>query len=437
MRVLAAGCLVRRAPPAAAPRRMSSATVAVEERPRRARLLSSGAVVVIRLLSIASGLAFVKGYTGALSISEVGRFFYLSTLSYALNALVFVPVDFYMQARLAKEVSIPVHGTVALVWKVLALALVACLALSAPLLWFDKLQWLDLPALYAVAALLYLCTTLRNLLNNRGATIFVSSMLLLESVGRLGAFLAMVLLMGASARVLMVSSALALFVEFLIVLVRARRTLPLAHGTEPLDTAATMVRVAAPLAGSAVCNALQLQTYRVAYPMADVGVSSGIYGVVSNVGAAAMAACASIYQQLQQPQLYQSQGASIGRYVRRAALMSAGVFVVLVVFAPFFVRLLTKDQYVAYSSIIGFGVVQEACNLVMGAYAVLLSLRQRTDVLLKLNLLAASLSVAGCLGVLAWSPGNPYLIGLPIAGSQLLLTLATVAYAARRQLSHP
>ena len=262
-------------------------------------------------------------------------------------------------------------------------------------------------------------------------------MLLLESIGRLAAFLAMAMLIGASARVLMVSSALALLVEFLIILVQARRTLPLSRGFEPLDNARTMVRVAAPLAGSAVCNALQLQTYRVVYPMADVGVSSGIYGVVSNVGAAAMAACASIYQQLQQPHLYQSHGASVGRYVGRAALMSAGVFVVLVVFAPFFVRMLTKEQYVAYSSIIGFGVIQEACNLIMGAYVVLLSLRQRTGVLLKLNLIASALSVAGCFGALAWRPGDPYLIGLPIAGSQLLLTLATVAYASRQQLSRP
>ena len=60
-------------------------------------------VVAIRLLSIAAGLALVKSYTGELSIAEVGRFFYLSTLSYALNALVFVPVDFYMQARLARR----------------------------------------------------------------------------------------------------------------------------------------------------------------------------------------------------------------------------------------------------------------------------------------------------------------------------------------------
>ena len=394
--------------------------------------LSNAAVVAIRLLSIAAGLAFVKAYTGALTIAEVGRFFYLSTLSYAINALVFVPVDYYLQARLARVERIPLPGLASLVTRVLAWGLAACLALGAPLLWLGKLQAADLPVLYAVAALLYLCSTLRNLLNNRNHTVFVSTMLLLESVGRLAAFLGVAAWAGASARGLMASSALALLVELLVILVQVGRVLPLSHEPGALDAAGTIWRVASPLAGSAVCNALQLQTYRVAYPLAGLAEASGVYGVVSNVGGAAMSACASIYQQLQQPALYQSGGASIGRYVSRAAGLGLGVLVVVMAGAPWLVAMLTKERYAAWSAIAGFGVLVEACSLVVGAYTVVLSLEGRTGVLLRFYLVAALLSVGGCLASLAWRPDNPYLVGVVVAGSQVLLTLSLAAYVSRR-----
>lgn len=395
------------------------------------------AAIAIRLLSIAAGLALVKSYTGALSLSEVGRFFYLSTLSYAINALVFVPVDFYMQARLARLDVVPVPGLWHLVSRVLAWGLAACVALGIPLWCLGKLQAADLPVLYAAAALLYLCSTLRNLLNNRGNTVFVSAMLLLEAVGRLVAFLAVAALAGASARGLMVSTAIALLAELAVILAQLRRVLPLSHAPGALDPAGAVVRIAAPLAGSAVCNAVQLQAYRVAYPLAGFSAASGLYGVVANVGGAAMAACASIYQQLQQPQLYQSDGTSLRRYVSRAVLLGLGVLVVVLAAAPLLVGLLTKERYVAYSAIVGFGVVVEACSLVAGAYTVVLSLRGRTDVMLRFYLAAAALSLGGCLAALAWRPDNPYLVGVVVAGSQLLLTLAMAVHVSRRPVPVP
>lgn len=409
-----------------------SASVPLARADRRARFGSSLAVVAIRLLSIGFGLGYVKAYTGALSTAEVGTFFYLSTLSYVLNALIFVPVDFYMQARLARREELPVAAMRKLVLQVLSLAFAACVVLSAPLLWLDKLRLADIPALYAVAALLYLCTTLRGLLNNRGKTVFASSMLLLEAVGRLAAFLAAAAVLGASARTLMVSSAVALAFELLILLWQVRRQLPLTGGTEVLDTSRAILRTVLPMSGSAICNALQLQTYRVAYPLAGLGAVSGIFGVVSNVGTAGMGACASVFSQLYIPQLYQSAGASIRRYVGHALLLSGGVLVVAMAAAPLLVRLLTKQQYQAYALAIGFGVIVEACNLIIGGYVVLLSIEQRTGLLLKFNVAAALLSVSGCMASIALAPSNPYLIGVSIAGSQLLMTALLIFFARRR-----
>jgi len=404
------------------------------ESPRRAtvarlrgRVAPKLVVVVLRLLSVAAGLVYVKAYTGALSTAEVGTFFYLATLSYALNALVFVPADFYMQARIVKLDLLPAEGVFRLFASVLLLALVICLVLSAPLVWLGKLNVVDLPAMYAVAALIYLCSSLRNLLNNRGSGLFVSSMLLLESIGRMAAFLAIAALFGSSARILMTSSALALSIELAVILIWVRRCLCFSAIRGSLDSVRTVFRVAAPISGSAVCNTVQIQAYRVAYPLSGFGAEAGLFGVVSNIGTAGMGACSSVFSQLYLPQLYQSAGTSIRRYVLHAFLLSGGVLVIAMVAAPLLVGLLTKEQYLPYSMAIGFGVVTEACNLVIGGYVVLLSIEQRTSLLLKSNIFAALVSMAGCVVGISIAPTNIYLIGFSTAGSQLLMTVLLLA----------
>ena len=390
------------------------------------RIGANSGVVAIRLLSVAAGLAYVKAYTHALSTPEVGLFFYLSTLSYAINALVFVPVDFYMQARLASLAAVPARAISNLVLRVLAIGLAVCIAASLPLIQLGKLQWGDLPAMYAVAALLYLCSTLRNLLNNRGRTVFVSAMLLIESSGRLVAFVALAALLNASARTLMISSALGLALELALVLLATRR---LARAAEPkhLDDGRIILRTSAPIAGAAVCNAVQLQGYRVAYPLAHHSATSGLFGVVSNIGAAAMSAAGSIYSQLQTPRLYASQG----RYVRRFALLAGALACVLLIVAlltaHLLVSTLTGPQYLPYAYAVGFGIVIEACNLIVGGYTIALTISSRTALLFKLNLLAAAVSAAGCCAALLLRPGEPMLIGASLAGSQMLMTLALAA----------
>lgn len=395
----------------------------------RARL----SIVGLRVLSVAAGLAYVKAYTGELTIEEVGTFFYLSTLSYALNALIFLPVDSYMQARIASFESVPGLAIRRLILVTLAIGLVGCGLVSAPFVWFGKLQLADLPWLYAVAALLYLCTSLRNLLNIRGNSVFVSFMLLLESGGRLVAFVAMALMLDRSARTLMISSAVALALELVVILWRCRTRLH--FSTEPiqLDPPSKIAATAVSLAGGAVSNAVQLQTYRVVFPLAGFGTTSGVYGIVSNVGASAMAAFGSIYMQIQLPKLYQTRGRFIGSFVAWAVLLSLGVLVVAAVFSSFLIERLTQTQYIPYAFAIAFGVVIEACNLIIGGYGVYLTIHQRTAPLFYFHLLGAVVAVSGCLATLQWHPQSPMLIGVALAASQLLITPLIGIFVLRHQ----
>jgi hypothetical protein len=386
------------------------------------RLCSNIVIIALRALSLVSGLAYVKAYTGALSIDEIGAFFYLSTLSYTLNALIFLPVDFYMQARIAEFEFVPGPATRRLILTTLGVGLVCCALVTAPFVYLHKLQFADLPWLFAVAALLYLCATLRNLLNIRGSSVFVSVMLLVESAGRPLAFVAMVPLLGRSARTLMISSAAALGLELAVILWQCARRLSFAEDPDRLDPPGRIARIAVSLSGSAISNTVQLQTYRVVYPLVGLSATSGIYGVVANVGASAMAACSSVFSQIELPKLYQSQGRSIGSFVKLAVALSVAVLVVAMALHSFLIGHLTQRKYIPYSLAIGFGVIVEACNLVIGGYGVYLMLYRRAAALFNLHLLGAVVSVIGCLASLKWYPQSPMLIGMVVVGSQLLIT---------------
>ena len=220
----------------------------------------------------------------------------------------------------------------------------------------------------------------------------------------------------------MVSSAVALALELAVILWRCRARLRFVEQPERLDGGRHIASTVVSLAGGAVSNTVQLQAYRVLFPLSDRGALSGIYGIVSNVGAAAMAACASIYAQIESPKIYQSQGKSVGQFVKRAVLMSVGMLTVVLAGSSFLVEHLTQPKYVPYAMAAGFGVIVEACNLIIGGYGIYLMLHQRTMVLLYLHILGAVIAVLGCLAVLEWAPQSPLLIGVALAGSQLLIT---------------
>lgn len=384
-------------------------------------------VAGLRLLSILVGLAYVKFYTNALAVDQVGAFFYLGTLSYLLNALVFVPVDSYMQSRLSSICKLPKRTLEHLVGVTLLVGLVVCVILCTPFIALNLLSVSDVPLLYGLASLLYLCTSLRNLLNIRGQAIFSAGMIALESTARLLAFIIAVATLGASARTLLMSSIVALAAEFILLLWQAHRSLKISDVEERLDHPAKILRTVATLAGGAASNTVQLQAYRILFPAVGHADTVAALGVTANIGGVAMSACAQVFSQLYLPRLYQSQGASIGQYAGWATAVGLGLLAVALPMSDFLVRHLTHAAYVPYASVIGIGIVIEACNLLIGAYGVYLTIHGRTGTLFRFQLAGAVLSLAGCIWLLALAPNNPLTLGIVVAGSQLLVT-SSLAY---------
>lgn len=395
------------------------------------RIARKATVACVRLLSVLTGFAYVKYYTNILTVEQVGVFFYLSTLSFMLNALIFVPVDGYMQARIANLNELPYPSLKRLIGTTLLGSLAIYLCLSAPFLLMHRLRISDVPLLYALAALLYLCSSVRSLVNIRGHSMFVSWMIVFESAARLIAFVAVATVSVASARGLIFSWAAVLAAELVILLWRARNVLPLSSDSMPLDAPAKVIRTSSALAGGAVSNIVQLQAYRVLFPLAGHAGTAATLAVVANIGAAAMSICSQLFAQLFVPRLYQSRGNSIKQYAVWGAMMSGGVLAAGLLLCKALVLRLTQVIYLPYAPAVGVGIVVEASNMLIAGYGIYLTLHGKTGILAGFQLGGAMVSFAGCLILLAWLPASPLFVGSVVAGSQLIVTLALAFYVHR------
>jgi len=146
-----------------------------------------------------------------------------------------------------------------------------------------------------------------------------------------------------------------------------------------------------------------------------------------------MGACSQVFSQLFLPRLYGTRGTSIGQYVRWSLGVAAAVLSLGLCFSEFLVRHLTQPAYVPYAAAIGVGIVIEAGNLIIGAYAVFLTLHGRPGVVFQFQLAGAIFSLAGCLLLMTHAPVSPLLVGAVVATSQLLVAPALAFYVHRLQ----
>lgn len=400
----------------------------------RRNFLETGVVIGLRLFSIAVGFFFIKIYTNNLATEEIGKYFYLVTLSYIMNALIFVPVDYYLQARLAlhgKE--IPVLALLKINKIVCLMALGLCIIFCLPLLYLGKVHQTDIPGIYITALLLYLCNFSRGLLNNRGHKVFVVSMLVFEGAAKVGLFILVSKLIVANSGTLLYSSVMALLLEVMIILLYSSRKIAYSWLDEGIENYKTVFRKSYALSIGAICNLAQLQSYRLTYVWAGVPATAAIYVVVTNLGSSGMAAISSVYSQIFLPKIYASKGEFTLTYIRNALILTVIVLIGAALTGKYLLLFLTKNDYVEYAQAIGFGVLVEAGNLVIGAATVYLMLNNAAKATIFCNIVATIGSVVGGYLVLHYWPENSFAIGVPIALSQIFITVFLVFYVIRSQ----
>ena len=138
---------------------------------------------IARILVIAIQLINIKLYTHYLDAEQLGMFFFLLTVSYSANALLFVPVDYYQQAKLAEIMKaggarslLNFNGKLVALYLCFSFVSVTACALIKP-------SYTVYVALVLVLALaLYAVQALRNTLNNLEYRSFVSISFIQEAI---------------------------------------------------------------------------------------------------------------------------------------------------------------------------------------------------------------------------------------------------------------
>jgi len=390
-------------------------------------------ILIVRFSSLFVQLGYIKVYTHFLSLPQLGIFFYLSTISYLMNSIVFVPVDFYQQAHIPADptVPIPFKYLVSLNLRAILAAAIIGVAVLVYSFFGGNITLFEVILTFSLSVFLYLCTSLRALLNNRTHGIFVVFMLVIESSLKLMLFVALVSEGKASADMLILSNLIALMGELAVILYFFRTYEKFDFTTAGRVSNRELVRFSYPLSISSGCNWIQLQSYRLVYVWFGHADIAGLYATVSNIGSVGMAAGSQIYSQLFQPRIYQSRGLFIKKYLIMAFFISVMALVSYAILGPFILGLLTKGDFKIYYKLMLFGVVVEACNLMIGAITAFSGLLKRTNILIKANLIGVLISVSVVALALYFSASNPYLIGTSVVASQVVILLLLLSFVRR------
>ena len=334
-------------------------------------------VVVVRVLAIVGQIWFIKLYAHYLTPSQLGHYFLWATISYFLNALIFVPFDFYQQAAIFKQnaTGSTLNNLIKLNINMISIITIVCVFIGIIIFVTDK----DLLFIFCIisisAMVLYASSALKSFLNNQGEQIFVVMILLIEILLKIGIFMGFVRLGYNKPESIMISASMAMLVIVLLAYPRVKKYRIPAHGVEKPINFREILKFCWPTSCSAILNWLQLQGYRLVMVPLGYAETVGVFATVSGVGSAGMGAASTVYQQVYQPRIYQSGGRYIRTYIKSAGGVIVLVLAVGLILRKEIVELATSIKFVEFAWVIGYGIIIEAGNLLIGALTVQLSLR--------------------------------------------------------------
>jgi O-antigen/teichoic acid export membrane protein len=380
-------------------------------------------IAALRAVAIIGQMGVVKLYTHYLLPAQLGQYFFFLTVSYSLNALIFVPMDYFQQAEVFRlkasgnSLGGLLHLNAKLLSGVATILIIGVIGLA--LIHPALLSAFCVSAIYALV--LYLSTALKTFLNNQEEQVFVVMMLIAEIPIRLIAFTGIAKLGSAGSLSPIVSTAAALLIVGLCGLPRLRSHLKRFPGQEKPVKLQTILKFAVPISCSAVLNWLQLQGYRLVLVPLGYIEAVGFFATTAAIGNAGMNGAATVYQQIYLPRIYQTAGSYLRTYLKGAVAVVAFVlFIGLVLRVPI-VRLLTNASFVGFAWLIGFGILIEAGNFIIGALVVQLSIDNNTVAQVKANIYAV-LSVSLLFWFLrAANNLTVFTIGIPLVMAQIIV----------------
>lgn len=382
-------------------------------------------VTLIRILVVILQLIFLKIYTFYTTTHELGVYYFLFTLSYSLNAFLFVPLDYFQQSKLyeLKNEFFSLRSFFKINYKVLKVVCLILVVVSGGFLFYNALYSVIVVLVCITAINTYIINLIRGFVNNLEKRRVAIYTLLLENILKIVLFYFAQKYFHSSAIIILVSILLASIITIIILWGYLIRLDEFKFEKIKDFDIKNVLKFSYPISLSAMVNWVQLQGYRMVLVPLGLTELVGVYGTVANVGTSGMNAVSTIYSQLFVPNLYKTRGNYIGKYLRYAILAIIGVLIGGYLCADIIISLLTKTEFIKYSSLIIFGVLAEAGNFLIAGMTIYLTINNLTENTMKASIIGLVIFVISFLIICYASTINVYTIGIPIVITQLIISL--------------
>lgn len=392
------------------------------------------AVFLARVSVIIGQLVYVKLYSSYLSPYELGIYFFLLTVSYSINALIFVPVDYYQQSKLYEYLnngvslrSLLVFNGKVFYWFGFVVAIVFVFYIFV-----RTSEVIHLALIVATAVLLYISQALRGGLNNLEHKRIAATSLILEAILKIVSLIILLRLVPSNAITLIAAwnMALVLVVGFLGWQVKKLGVFSKGD-TLVRIIAADVFRFAYPISIGAIFNWIQLQGYRLVLVPLGYAEIVGLYATIESIGKAGMGAVSSVFGQIFVPNIYKSSGEYTRTYLRNALLLIAFVFAFSLAFSDVIVLIVTNETFAKYSWILLLGVIAEAGNFLLGALAIHITLTASTKRIMSASIIGVASMAAVFACIYYGGMVTVHSVGMPIVISQII-TVVYMYYVFRK-----
>lgn len=388
----------------------------------------------LRILAIVGQVILVKLFTHYLSPAQLGNYYFFLTLSYSLNALLFVPVDYFQQAEVFR-----LHSSGRSLQSILRLNCHMLLWVTAASLCTCAVAAIVRPTLLeattaaiTLSASLYFSTAIKNFLNNRDDQLLVVAMLVAEVPVRIAVFLALLKMGLLNALTPLWATTASFVIVASPALLRVRKHWLTFSGPHEELHWGKILRFGSPISFASILNWLQLQGYRlVLVPMGYVE-AVGLFAATSAIGTRGMNAAATVYQQIYLPKIYQSRGYYLKTYLRGLGFVILLVSLVGALFRIQLTALLTNHQFVPYAWAILYGVLVEAGNFVIAGLVVRLTLDDNTMAQVKANVIAVLFVPIAFALLFAFHLLTPVTIGIPLLIAQVIVIVGIMLHSETR-----
>jgi len=328
--------------------------------------------VMARALAIVFQFLIVHWYAKSLPPIELGTFYFLSTISYVINAVILVPIDLAQQP---KALDLWLKDGTAFPSLILQLKLfmtgVGVAMIGESFLWILSPRSSGLPLLLMFMALTsYALGSWRTFFNNIRWNEMVIANYILEPAFRYLSLLVLLKIHWVSPKSVILGASISYFSVILLFIailsIKGGLTLSPHVGFHVKN----LMRQAFALSSGVIANLVQMQGYRLILVPLGFASDVGRFGLVSQLGITATGSAGAIYGLIKHPEVYRDPVTRTRPFVQWALLLILALSVGAITVGPYLLNLVTSGKYTSLFPLLVIGVLLEGGNLIGGALSI-------------------------------------------------------------------